>query len=967
MSRDNFEIPEVFRRAMEDAGWGNSGQGGDDDGERRPSSPNTPPQRPNRLLILVGIFFALFISLNWLVFTYTDWLWFNDINYETVWTQQWTFRIGSFVAAFLFALLFFMLNWQLARRRAIKETPPFNPKFLQIPLVGRLISGAAFVLAFGFGGTIGGGWETILQYIYRVPFGESDPIFDQDISFYLFELPFFELFQQWALSLIVMTILGTIGIYAINNVFDIQRGKWQPQTSAALRRHLAILLTLLLVLFAIGYIFNLFNLVYSRRGVVFGAGYTDLNVSIYAIYAQLAAVVVLVLAVLYNFFRFDLRPLALGAGAWVLITLVGGGLLPGLVQRYSVDPNEIRLESPYLAHNIALTRMAFGLDQVEVRQFEELEPLSEQDFSQNQDIIDSIRLWDYRPLETTYDKLQTLRPIYQFNDVDIDRYEINGRTEQVMLSVRELNKNNLSRDSWVNEKLEFTHGYGVVMNPVNQLTAVGQPEFYIQNLPPQSVIDIEVTQPEIYYGELTDDVVLVGSRQDEFSYPQSPTPVYSRYAGDGGVLLSSRFRQLLFALRYGEINILLNSEINSQTQIQMHRDIQERVRKVAPFLALDGDPYIVVWNGRLIWIQDAYTISDRFPYSEPVNLSNGQRINYIRNSVKVTIDAYHGSVNLYIADEEDPLIRTYQRAFPDLFQPLSQFPEGLEKHLRYPETLFDVQALQYLEYHVTDERVFYNEEDFREIPLESFNDADSTQPMEAYYILSRLPGEEQLEYLLILPFEPRGEANDNMVAWLAARSDGENYGELVVYELPRQEFVEGPSNIEARIAQNPEISEQFSLWDVSGSNVIRGNLLVIPINNNFLFVEPIYLQSTNENAVPELKRVIIGTNQDIVMAETLEGAISALFVDDGGEQIVVADPVPVEPVEEGENGEEETAVSTPTPSTDATVQELIAEANLRFEAAEAAQRDGDWATYGEEIEALERVLAQLAQLVDETE
>lgn len=965
MSRDNFDIPEVFRRAMEDAGWGGSGQG--EGGERRPSSPNASSQRPNRLLILVSIFFILFISLNWIVFTYTDWLWFNDINYESVWLQQWWFRIGSFLTAFVAALLFLLLNWQIARRRAIKETPPFNPKFLQIKLVGRLITGAAVALSFGFAVTFSSNWETILRYVYRVPFGESDPVFNRDIGFYLFELPFFEQLQQWTISLLVITILGAAGIYALNNIFDIQRGKWQPQHSNVLRRHLALLLGLLLLLMATGYIFNLFNLLYSSRGVVFGASYTDLNVSLYAIYAQMAAVIVLALTVFFNILRFDYRPVALGAAAWVLITLVGGGILPGIVQRYSVDPNEIRQESPFLAHNIALTRLAFGLNEVEVRPFENLTDLTPQDLAENQDILDSVRLWDYRPLETTYDKLQTLRPIYQFNDVDIDRYEINGRTEQVMLSVRELNKPNLSRDSWVNEKLEFTHGYGVVMNPVNQLTEIGQPKFYIKDLPPQSVVDIEITRPEIYYGELTNDVVLVGSERDEYDYPQSPNPVYSRYEGEGGVQLSSGFLQLLFALRYGEVNILLNSEINSETQIQMHRNIQERIRKITPYLKLDTDPYIVIWNGRLVWIQDAYTISDRFPYSEPLRMDDGRRINYIRNSVKITVDAYNGTVNYYVFEPDDPIIQTYQKAFPNLFQPMSALPQGLERHIRYPETLFDIQALQYLKYHVTNERVFYNEEDVWDIPLESFDDANATQPMEPYYILSRLPGEEMLEYLLILPFEPRGDDNDNMVAWLAARSDGEQYGKLIVYELPRQQFVEGPGIIEGRIAQDPEISEQFSLWDVSGSQVIRGNLLAIPINNNFLFVEPIYLQSTSENAVPELKRVIVGTNQDIVMAETLEGAISALFLDDDVEEIIVASPDEDTTVVTIPDDAAATPEASPAPAPNATIQSLIESANAHFEAAQAAQRAGDWSTYGAEIEALEQDLARLAQLVDQSE
>ena len=963
MSRDSFDIPEVFRRAMEEAGWGNN-NGGDDDGDgnqRRPFPQGS--RRSNRTAIIIGIIIFLFLSLNWFIFTYTDWLWFKSIEYENVWLQQWRFRLLSFVIAFVFAALFLLFNWQLARRRAIKETTAFNPKLLQVKLVGWLISILAVFLSIGFGSTIGGNWETILRYVYRFPFGESDPIFNQDISFYLFELPLFEQIQQWGISLLVLTILGSLAIYALNNVIDIQRGQWQPQKSSALRQHIALLATLLLALWTVGYIFSLYNLLYSDRGVVFGASFTDLNVSQYALYAQMIAMGLIALAVFYNIFRFDLRPIAVGGGLWILITLIGGGILPGFVQRYSVDPNEIEQETPYIAHNIAFTRLAFDLNGVEVRDFDNLTDLVNQDLIDNQDVLENIRLWDYRPLQTTYEKLQTLRPIYQFNDVDIDRYQINGKTEQVMLAVRELNKDNLPNDSWVNRNLEFTHGYGIVMNPVDQISEAGQPEFYIEGLPPQSTIDLEIERPEIYYGELTNDAVFVGSDQDEFDYPQGQEPVYSRYAGDGGILLDSGLKRLAFALRMGEINVMLNSEINLQTRIQFHRNIGTRISQITPYLQLDSDPYIVIWDGRLMWIQDAYTTSNRFPYSEPAVFDNRARINYIRNSVKITIDAYTGEVNYYIIDATDPIIRTYQRAFPNLFQPISNMPEGLQKHIRYPENLFDIQAQQYLRYHITNERVFYNGEDVWNIPRETFDDSDSSQQIEPYYVILTLPGEETSEYLLILPFVPEGR--ENMVAWMAARNDGDGYGNIIVYELPRQEFVDGPSLIEARISQEPTISQQFSLWDQSGSSIIRGNLLTIPINNNFLYVEPIYLQSTGENAVPELQRVVVVTSNRIAMEETLEEALAALFDE---EAIIVEAPV----VDEADTSEtestttDETVVTEPL-SDEATVEELIQSANVHFVAAEAAQRDGDWATYGEEIEALQQDLERLSRLVDESE
>lgn len=954
MSRDSFDIPEVFRRAMEEAGWGNSGGDGDGDGNQRRPFPNqNGSPRPNRTAIIIGLLVILFLSFNWIIFTYTDWLWFTALDYESVWLRQWSFRFFSFLISFAIAAFFLLFNWHLARRRAIKETPPFNPKFLQVRVVGWLITIVALFLSLGFGSTMGGSWETILRYVYRVPFGTSDPIFNRDISFYLFELPFFEQLQQWAISLIVLTLLGTLAIYALNNVIDIQRGQWQPQRSKALRQHVAILATLILALWASGYIFSLFNLLYSDRGVVFGASFTDLNVSRYALYAQMVAMGLVALAVLYNIFRFDLRPVAVGAGVWILVTLIGGGILPGFVQRYSVDPNEFEQERPYIAHNIEFTRLAFGLTDVEVREFATPGTLSVSDFEENQEVLSNIRLWDYRPLQTTYQKLQTLRPIYQFNDVDIDRYEINGKDEQVMLSVRELNKANLTNNSWVNRNLEFTHGYGIVMNPVDQISDIGQPEFYIEGLPPRSEINIDVDRPEIYYGELTNDAVFVGSARDEFSYPQGQEPVYSSYAGTGGVLLDNGLKRLAYALRMGEINVMLNSEINLETRIQFNRNIQERISEITPYLMLDSDPYIVIWNGRLVWVQDAYTASNRFPYSQPAAFDDRVLLNYIRNSVKITVDAYNGDVNYYIIDPSDPIIRTYERAFPDLFKPISELPDGLWEHVRYPENLFDVQAERYLRYHIINERVFYNGEDDWNIPEETFDDSDSSQQIEPYYVILQLPGEEAVEFLLILPFVPEGR--ENLVAWMAARNDGDEYGKLIVYELPRQEFVDGPSLIEARISQDPTISQQFSLWDQSGSSVIRGNLLTIPLNDNFLYVEPIYLESTGENAVPELKRVVVATSNRIAMEETLDEALTALFSDN---PIVIETP--------DVEGEDETIIVSPSDE-NATIEELIISANAHFQAAEEAQREGDWATYGSEIEALQRDLQQLSTLVEPVE
>ena len=958
MSREDFDIPEVFRRAMEEAGWrgeggngGNGGNGGDDGDNRPPLPPQSSPVKINRSIWIFGLILILVLSFNWIVNVYTDWLWFNELAYESVWLTQWVVRLAVFVVAFIVAALLLLANWLPARRRAIRNTSPFNPQFLKPSAVAWLITGLALFLAFTFASAAASQWEELLLFINRVPFDLQDPIFNKDIGFYLFELPVFEFVQGWLMSLVFVALLGIIPLYAINQLPDIQRGRWRPQESVDLRRHVALLGGLFLSLWAIGYLFDIYGLLYSPRGVVFGASYTDVNASLWALRAQFIFMALTAVAVFFNFFRFSVRPVLITGGLWLAATFILGGIYPTVLQRYSVEPNEIEREGPYIEHNVNFTRRAFNLDKIEVRSWESVTGLSEKDLEFNEEVVNNVRLWDYRPLQRTYDQLQALRPYYQFSQIDIDRYEIDGEIRQVMLAGRELNKDNLPAPSWVNRNLEFTHGYGIVMNPVDSITPDGQPKFFIQDLPPQSIIDLQVERPEIYYGELTNDAVYVNSAREEFSYPSGSDNVYNHYEGDGGVLLDSFLKRAAFAIRFGDANVLLSDEIDSGTQVQFHRQIQERVRQIAPFLAMDGDPYIVALDDRLVWIQDTYTISSKYPYSTPTPLG----FNYIRNSAKVVIDAYDGEVDFYISDPEDPIIQAYDKALPGLFKPFAEFPPELISHIRYPQDMFDIQGDQFLAYHMTDNRVFYNKEDLWAIPMEIFDGAE--QPMEPYYVYMRLLEEEDPEYLLIQPFTPSGK--QNMIAWMAARNDPEHYGQLVVYELPKQELVFGPLQVEGRIDQEPEISQQFSLWDQRGSRVIRGNLLVIPINDSFLFVEPIYLLS-DTSALPELKRVIVASDTRIAMRETLQEALIALLAVDPDEAPIVPPAgEPVAPVDEGQ-----TAVPTPSaplPS-DATVQELIRSANTHFDAAEAAQRAGDWAVYGTELQALNDDLRRLMEL-----
>jgi uncharacterized protein len=966
MSRDPNDIPEVFRRAMRDAGW-DYGQDEADDG-RPPTPPRTQrteqPPESKRTLLLAGALLLLFLSFNWVVRTYTDWLWFQELSYVDVWLKQFFWRIGLFLVGLVIALVVFGLNWHLARKRAIASTSPLQPQLLKIPGAKWAVWGAVAFFSFIFGSSLSAQWEQFLLFINRTPYGIAEPIFNQDVSFYLFTLPIYQLLQDWAGSLFFFALGGSLLLYAGNSLPEIQQGRWRPHTIPAVRQHIALLLFFLLGVWAVGYRLNMYQLLYSPGGAVTGVTYTDMAVTLWALRAQLLFMGLAAVVALFNVFRYSLRPLLATAALWVVATIVLGGLIPGLVQRYAVEPNELERERPFIAHNIKFTRLAFGLDEVITYPLNSVEPLTEEVLGdeKTETILRNIRIWDYRLLQRTYEQLQALRPYYQFSEVDIDRYIIDGELRQVMLATRELNKANLNNPTWVNRSLEFTHGFGVVMNPVNETTNEGQPRFFVQDLPPvSSVAEIQITRPEVYYGELMPDVVYVNNTRASFSYPSGTENVTTIYQGDGGVPIDSFLKRLAFAIRLTDANIILSDEIDSNSRVMLYRTVRERVTKIAPFLALDRDPYIVIRDdGRLFWILDAYTISDKFPYATRAD----QGLNYIRNSVKITIDAYNGTVTFYLTEVDDPIIQAYAGAFPNLFQPLGSAPEDLLRHVRYPETLFKVQAQLYMAYHMTDERVFYNQEDLWRIPNEIFDGKE--QVMEPYYVIMPLPGTNEPEFLLIQPVTPAGKMN--MIAWMAARSDFPNYGQMVVYELPKQELVFGPMQMEARINQDPRISQQFSLWDQGGSRVIRGNLIVVPVGNSFLYVEPVYLLSSN-SALPELRRVIVATDTRISMQPTIGLALAALLRDVPG-QIIAAEE---EGIITGE-GFDVSGILSPTavPPTiftpiDGTIEELIQAANRHYQAAEQAQRNGDWATYGAELSALEQVLEQLLLLSDQGE
>ncbi|HET6444924.1 MAG TPA: UPF0182 family protein [candidate division Zixibacteria bacterium] len=959
--RDIVDIPEVFRRAFDDDGWDEQGGDGDGNGGRQPSYGPGRAWWSSRWIWIAILIITLLLSFNWIVSTYTEWLWFDAQSYKNVWLTQLVVRLVSFVVLFIVAAVVLLINWRIAFKNALKTVSMAPIRPLELPGMNWIIIAIGLFASFIFASAGSAKWEQFLLFFNRQPFGLEDPVLGLDLGFYFFELPVYRFLHSWLIPLTVITIIGVAAIYLADNWMALQRGRINTNYPPSVRRHVAILLTFFFLLWASGYLLDIYEIQYSTRGVVFGASYTDLKATLPALYIQLALMVILAIITAVNIFRLSVRPFLVTAGLWLAAAILLGNVYPMLLQRYGVEPNEISREQPYIERNIEYTRFGFALNDIDSRDFGAVTELTNLDLLTNRETLQNVRLWDYRPLQQTYAQLQELRPYYEFSTVDIDRYDIEGVTRQVMLAGRELNKEDLSAPSWVNEKLQFTHGYGLVMNPVDLVSPEGRPVFFIKDLPPQSTVPITVTRPEIYYGELIDDMVLVGSDLAEFDYPVGNENAQSSYAGEGGVEIKNIWRQLAFAIRFGEANLLLSEYITPETRILLHRQIKDRVRSITPFLHLDSDPYLIVADGRLVWMLDAYTLSGALPYSTP----SEQGFNYIRNPVKITVDAYHGTVDYYLVDPDDPIIMAYDRAFPGLFQPLDAMPDSLLEHIRYPEDLFKVQTQQYLKYHMDDIQTFYNQEDLWEIPKEIFE--SDQQPIEPYHVILSLPGEEDTEYLLIQPYVPAGK--NNMVAWIAARNDPPNYGQLVVYELPKQELVFGPIQVEARIDQDPEISAQISLWNQRGSKVIRGNLIVIPMNNSFLYVEPLYLLS-EASELPELKRVIVASGDRVAMRETLEEALLALIEMAPS----VVDTTEVEGQEPAESvGSEptpapgESAAATSTPQIGQlvdTIESLVQEANDHFEAAEEAQRAGDWATYGRELKTLQDILVQLLELTD---
>ncbi|MEW6189510.1 MAG: UPF0182 family protein [Actinomycetota bacterium] len=897
--------------------------------------------------ILILILALILLSLGKAAGLYTDWLWFKRIGYASVFLKILSTQVLLALLSGVFFLIIFYVNVILARY--------LSPKYVTIEqelieiyrgVYRKYFNLILLVIALFFSAIAAGSfadqWNMVLRYLHQVPFKVADPIFHRDVGFYVFTLPFYRYLWWWVLYSLVVALLASIFVYWFEGAILFRRRETRlsrlvrivPQAKA----HLSVLCGLILVVIAWGYRLNIYELLYSPRGVAFGASYTD-------IHAQLPALKLLIIMSLFcaalfiiNIYYRGWRLPVTGISLLILASIVAGTIYPAIVQQYRVLPNEIAKERPYIRLNIEYTRKAYDLNKIKEREFPATETLTLDDIRKNEATIKNVRLWDWRPLRKTYGQIQEIRLYYNFRDVDIDRYHLDGEYRQVTLSARELAQDQLppAAKTWINRHLVYTHGHGLVMNPVNTVTPEGLPDLLIKDIPPRSKVNLKIIRPGIYYGEVANEYVIVKTKEREFDYPKGDKNKWTTYKGRGGVPVKSLLGKLAFALRFGSIKILLSDAITSRSRFMYYRQITQRVRKIAPFLYYDPDPYLVVSeDGKLYWIQDAYTITDMYPYSEPFKGRDFDgHGNYIRNSVKMVIDAYNGDVVFYLLDKEDPLINTYAKIFPDLFMPFEVMPFDLKKHVRYPEQLFRVQAQMYCTYHMQDPQVFYNKEDLWTLPEEIYEEGE--QKIEPYYIIMRLPDHPKEEFILMSPFTPANR--DNMIAWVCAKCDLPDYGELLVYKFPKEKLIYGPMQIEARINQHPEISRQLTLWGQRGSRVIRGNLLVIPIEQSLLYIEPLYLEA-EQTKLPELKRVIVAFSNRIAMEENLETTLRVIF----GER-----EVPRERIK-------------PPQEEELPIGKLIDAAITHFNEAQERLKAGDWAGFGEEIKKLENYLKKLEE------
>ncbi|MBE0417735.1 MAG: UPF0182 family protein [Coriobacteriia bacterium] len=893
-------------------------------------------RRPRTLtiVILVVLIFGL-PFLGWLATLFTDYLWFGDLGQEQVFVTIWLSRLATGAAFGVVAFTLLFVNARVARSMAprtvltsVADSIPdqFEEIVSQLrgsigPIVDRVVLWASAGLAFFLGAAMSANWDIMRLALAAIPFGVNDPQFGRDIGFFVFTLPALRAIADWTIIVLVLTAVFTAVVHLVGGA--IQPGARLKGFAPHVKAHLSVLLGLIVASKAFDYYLSVFELNFSPRGQVTGASFTDVNAQLPALRLLIAIALVSAVTLLVNIRFKGWRLPTIALGVWVGASLLAGSLYPSLVQQFRVAPTEASAEEPYIARNIEVTRRAYNLADVETRPFPAAETLTAEDVIANRATFDNVRLWDPAVAGQTYRQLQIIRTYYDFKDVDIDRYEIDGRMRQVLVSARELDTSQLAEQAqtWLNQHLVYTHGYGLVVSPSNESDARGLPNFWVGDIPPESIEDLEIEQPAVYFGEATTDYVVVNTGIAEFDFPVGEGRAETLYEGDAGVPVGAIGRRAAFALRFGAPQIIFSQYIESDSRVLFDRDLATRIAKLAPWLTIDSDPYPALVDGRIVWIVDAYTTSTHYPYSQYF-----RGVNYVRNSVKVTVDAFDGTTTLWGFDPDDPILQAWSSIFPDLITDEAEIPDSVRRHFRYPEDLFSLQAEVYKTYHMTDPRDFYNKEDAWELPGER-----EGVPMQPFYVLMQLPGEPVEAFQMIQPFVPRNR--DNMIGWMSVNCDPADYGKRVVYAFPQGRVILGPEQVGARINQDDIIAPQLTLWSQRGSDVIFGNMLVVPLEDSVVYVQPLYLRA-EQTAIPELVRVLVVYADKVEMATDLEAALLAVF----GER-----PAP-EPGEPGAPG---------LPADAARAQDLYVRAL-------EAQRAGDWAEYGRLIEELGSVLQELA-------
>src|SRR5437773_8298249 len=901
-----------------------------------------PPSR--RFLVGVSLFVLaaiVFVAATPIVSFITELEWYDALGLRGVYLtrvgHEWTMWIGSFAIAFLYLAV----NVFIAQR--VRSGGPLRAVGIRRSVIRSaagwvsLAVAAAIALILSFG--VATQWQSLALFLHASPTGTTDPVLGQDISFYLLTLPFLHVVGNWALGLDFLAILLIAALYSWRgDAFD-----FRPTVGAL--AHVSVLIAAFAVTLAATAWIGRYDLLFAHNStVVWGAAYTDINARLPLYTFQAGLGVVLAGALVANAWLRRLWVPAAAAAVWIAVAVVGQAY-PGLIQSLSVTPNAQAYELPYIQREIAGTQAAYGLSDVKVSNFSGDQPLTAKDVQADQVTVNNLRLWDYTQLAETYQQQQAIRTYYAFHDIDIDRYTINGQYQQLEISAREIDTSALSSaaKNWTNQHLQYTHGYGAAASPVNAVVGEGLPASVVGDLPPAG--PLKISRPAIYFGEVpTDtDYDVAPSSVKEFDYPQGSQDVFTNYSGTHGVPLNS-VNRALWSLKLGDFSLLVSQQVTDKSLMLSRRNIKDRASELAPFLTFDGDPYLVVVDGRLYWILDAYTTASTYPYSQTIGYGDND-INYIRNSVKVVIDAYEGTTDFYVVDQKDPLIKAYQATFPTLFKPIDQMPSGIRAHLRVPEDLFRAQVLIYSTYHVNADpsgaKVLFAREDVWAVPTAQTGPGGQQIQLDPYYVLFRLPGEQNPEFLLIMPFTPLGK--NNLVSWLAARNDGSQYGQYVSYVLPKDKTIFGPQQVASRINANTTISADFTLFDQAGSSVQQGNLLVVPIGNSFLYFEPIYLRSKTASSLPELKRVILADQASVAYATTLDGALQQLVGTGTGPPVTQPPP-------------------SVTPAVVAQITDLVTQANAHYQAAYDALKRGDLTTFSTEMAKVGQILQQLQTL-----